>query len=210
MGADEDEARKELRKSLDFEISLAKASLPREERRNATRLYHPTTLNDLGRNEGKGLISDWTEYVNRVLTKEVVQVDGDERVVVSTPGYLRNLTQLLAREDKRNVANYLMWRVTRASLGFLNKAARRTIQEYQMKLSGKTETTPRWKTCVGTGAGSFMAAVGQVFVYKHFDHEAKHRMNEMVSDIKTEFRAILKEVFKSLSSLPVKVCLIGV
>ena len=46
-----------------------------------------------------------------------LQVKPSERVVVSTPGYLKNLTKILADEPKRNVANYMLWRATRASLG---------------------------------------------------------------------------------------------
>ena len=50
-----------------------------------------------------------------------IQVDSNERVVVSTPGYLRNFTTILASEPKRNIANYMLWRAARASIGFLNK-----------------------------------------------------------------------------------------
>ena len=50
-----------------------------------------------------------------------IQVDSNERVVVSTPGYLRNFTSILASEPKRNIANYMLWRAARASIGFLNK-----------------------------------------------------------------------------------------
>ena len=50
-----------------------------------------------------------------------VQVDENERVVVSTPDYLRNFTSIINSEPKRNVANYMLWRAARASIGFLNK-----------------------------------------------------------------------------------------
>ena len=50
-----------------------------------------------------------------------VQVDDNERVVVSTPSYFKNFTTILATEPKRNVANYMLWRAARASIGFLNK-----------------------------------------------------------------------------------------
>ena len=51
----------------------------------------------------------------------VLQVDDNERVVVSTPSYFRNFTTILATEPRRNVANYMLWRAARASIGFLNK-----------------------------------------------------------------------------------------
>jgi hypothetical protein len=51
-------------------------------------------------------------------------------VVLNTPGYLRNLTTLLAAEPKRNVANYMLWRAARASIGFMTKEARDIVEEY--------------------------------------------------------------------------------
>ena len=71
LGADPAKAAEELKASLTFEIKLANASLPRELRRNATKLYHPMKLSAL---KDIAPIADWTEYVNNVLTKEVAEV----------------------------------------------------------------------------------------------------------------------------------------
>ena len=35
-------------------------------------------------------------------------------------------------------------------------------------MTGKKATTPRWKSCVGSASGSFSAAVGKMYVLKHF------------------------------------------
>lgn len=191
LGADPVQAATQLKESLFFEIRLANGSLPREERRNATRLYHPMKLKEL---DGIAPILNWTTYVNTILTEEIIQVDGDERVVVNTPGYLKNLTEILKVEPKRNVANYMMWRAARASIGFMNKAAREIIEEYARNITGKTATTPRWKTCVSSAGGSFSAAVGKMYVSKHFQEDAKESMLEMVTDIRQEFSLILNEI----------------
>ena len=71
MGADPERAKTELLESLTFEIKLANASLPREERRNASKLYHPMSLAELSQEIP---IIDWTQYVNNVLTPEILQV----------------------------------------------------------------------------------------------------------------------------------------
>jgi len=49
---------------------------------------------------------------------------------VIAPGFLKNLSLILKDEPIRNVANYMMWRAAKASIGFLNKAAREVIEEY--------------------------------------------------------------------------------
>ena len=44
LGANVVTATSEMKESLKFEIELANISTPREERRNATKLYNPTTV----------------------------------------------------------------------------------------------------------------------------------------------------------------------
>merc|ERR1719305_1195455 len=167
FGANPETVEKELEETLNFEIKLSNASLPKELRRNAFKLYNPMTLADLGH-----LIPwlDWTEYTNRILTK------------------------ILAEEPKRNIANYMLWKVALSTLGYMDKSSRDLVEQYSRDASGKTDDTPRWKTCVSTAAGSFSAAVGQLYVTKHFNEEAKEKMMEMVHDIKDEFKMILDEV----------------
>jgi len=55
-------------------------------------------------------------------------------------------------------------------------------------------TVPRWKTCVDSASGHFAAVIGKLYVEKHFKEDAKNAMNEMVSDIKEEFRILINEV----------------
>ena len=71
LGADPVRAASELRESLLFEIKLANASLPREQRRNASKLYNPMKLSEMS---GIADIVDWTTYVNNVLTEDLLQV----------------------------------------------------------------------------------------------------------------------------------------
>merc|ERR1719471_1638983 len=74
----------------------------------------------------------------------------------------------------------MMWRAARASVGFLNEEIRSIGEEFVKNVTGKTETPPRWKKCMGSAAGSFSAAVGKMYVQKHFNHKAKDSMLEMV------------------------------
>jgi hypothetical protein len=47
LGADRQAATSEMKDSLIFEIELATISAPREERRNVTNLYNPTTVKEI-------------------------------------------------------------------------------------------------------------------------------------------------------------------
>ena len=67
----ESSARTEMKDVLLFEMSLANFSLPREERRNATKLYNPMRIKDLAKFDPN---TPWLEYINNILTPEIIQV----------------------------------------------------------------------------------------------------------------------------------------
>merc|ERR1719509_368082 len=191
LGADRPTAEKELKESLMFEIELAHASQAREQRRNATRLYNPMMIKDLA--EYAPMVP-WLEYINNILTEDLIQVEDTERVILDEPGYLKNLTVLLPKTPPRTVANYMFWRAARASLGYFTEAARKIQLEFSKNITGTKSETPRWRQCTGAASGSFASPVGNMYVTKHFNEDAKHTMNEMVADIRTEMEKILSKI----------------
>jgi len=191
LGADRDTAAKELKESLEFEISLAHASQAREKRRNATRLYNPMRIDEL---HTLAPMVPWVDYINNILTKDLLQVEADERVIVDEPGYLKNLTALLPKVKKRTIANYMFWRVASASLGYFTEDARKIQLDYRKNITGTKTQTPRWRVCTSTASGSFSSPLGNMYVSKHFNEGAKHAMEEMVKDIRVEFKRILNEI----------------
>ena len=191
LGADRATAATELKQSLLFEIELAKASRAREERRNATRLYNPMMIKELHQHAP---MVPWLEYINNILTEDLVQVENTERVILDEPGYLSNLTKLLPKTENRTIANYMFWRVARSSLGYFTEAARKIQLEYAKNITGTKSETPRWRRCTGSASGSFASPIGNMYVSKHFNEDAKHSMDEMVRDIRAEFDRILTEI----------------
>ena len=71
LGAEPDFAEREMRAVLDFEIQLANFSIPREERRNASKLYNPMRIRDIAKFDPH---TPWLDYINKILTPEIVQV----------------------------------------------------------------------------------------------------------------------------------------
>jgi len=191
LGADRTTAERELKESLLFEIELAHASKPREERRNATRLYNPMMIKDL---HTLAPMVPWLDYINNILTKDLLQVEETERVIVDEPGYLRNLTQLLPKIKKRTIANYMYWRAARASLGYFTEAAKKIQLDYSKNITGTKSRTPRWRECTGAASSSFASPIGNMYVTKYFNRDAKAAMDEMVKDIRKEFDIILDEI----------------
>ena len=71
LGADPSAARAEMLEVLRFEMSLANFSLPREERRNASKLYNPMRVRDLSKFDPN---TPWLDYINNILTPDIIQV----------------------------------------------------------------------------------------------------------------------------------------
>lgn len=121
-GANRTEAEQEMKDVLEFEISLAnvnfilafnskfltkllecflwKISLPREERRNSSKLYNLKQLKELQKIFPS---LDWVDYFNTFLTP-ADQVNEEEAVVMTDVKLFRNLCELLEITKKRCVA----------------------------------------------------------------------------------------------------------
>jgi len=191
LGADRSAAEEEMMEALEFEMELAHASMPREMRRDSERLYNPMMIKDLS--EYAPMVP-WLDYINNILTPEIMVVEDTERVILNEPGYLRNLTTILQKAKKRTIANYMFFRAASSSLGYFTEAARKVQEDYSQELSGSTGKSPRWKTCVGLASGIFSSVVGHMYVKKHFKEDAKAAMNEMVKDIRAEMDIILSNI----------------
>ena len=85
LGADRKTAEKELKESLEFEIKLAHASQARENRRNASRLYNPMMIRDL---HTLAPMVPWPEYINNILTKDLLQVCSNIQVACGIFGFI--------------------------------------------------------------------------------------------------------------------------
>lgn len=191
LGADPNLAARDMRDVLLFEMKLAEFSLPREERRNASKLYNPMTIKDLTKLDPN---TPWLDYINTILTPEIIQVTEDEVIIVDVPSYIQKFSKYLKTVPARVQSNYMLWRVAAASMRYLTEEARKISLKFSTKLTGKSEETPRWRNCVEAAKGSLANAVGSMYVRKYFQEDAKQSALEMVHDIRSEFDAILDKI----------------
>jgi membrane metallo-endopeptidase-like protein 1 len=97
LGVDIDTAKTELKQIVEFEIKLANISAPKEERRNDTKLYNPTTLGEI--KSGPGLPESWTTYVQDVFDFPNVnfKIEPNEKIIIKDVNFYANLTKILGR-----------------------------------------------------------------------------------------------------------------
>ncbi|RWS10165.1 membrane metallo-endopeptidase-like 1, partial [Dinothrombium tinctorium] len=135
--------------------------------------------------------------VNKIIafeTKLAESIDHSELVIVRVPSYLSQLESLLLEEDKRVIANYMIWRAVFSSLGQLDTKWRHLAESYDRVLSGRSIEKPRHDTCIRKLMNRFGIALSAMYIRDKFDEESREKAYEMVDYIKRKFLNILKSV----------------
>ena len=194
LGAEYESALNELKESLLFEISLANITIPKEERRNSSALYNPTTLGELPVLEA--LPPSWVAYIQTLFEKaSKVTIDDKEKIILTNLEYFDKLSTLLKNTKPRTLANYLAWQAVKSSMSTLNQAAQAIKLAYDKAISGVMELPPQWKRCTNdigfnniVGLSSLGLVAGSMYVKYFVNQKTKKDMEEMASNLRKAFK----------------------
>ncbi len=160
-----------------FEKALANASMTRVERRDPNKTYHKMTVAELN---ALAPLFHWQE----MLTKLSVQSD---TVIVSQPGFMKEIEALLKKEKLDQWKNYLRWCVLDHAAPFLSSAFVAESFKFNQTLSGQKEMQPRWKRVMGATDRLMADPLGSIYVATYFTPAAKARMLELVGNLSKTF-----------------------
>merc|ERR1712123_213855 len=203
MGAEEEVAKVEMKEALELELKLAEMSLPREERRNKTALYNPMTIKEVQELYPQIPL---LQYINDILDVTAdLTVDENEVVNVAVPKYITDFREYIASASPRAQANYIIWRNVKFAMSYLNDEARQIKLAYSKVLTGKAQESRRWEKCVKSTSGldgtylyfyegSLTNAIGAMYAKEHFKPEAKEIADEMVKNVRDEFKKMIDEL----------------
>jgi putative endopeptidase len=171
---------------LRIETLLAKASMKKEDARDAEKTYHKVTIAKLNK-ESKNI--DWNEYLERLSAKDV------KEVIVLQPEFLQCVDELLAKIPLSDWKVYLEWHIGNDFSGILTSAlAKHYFSFYGTVLSGTKVMKPLWRRVLGAVNSQVGELLGKLYVEKYFTTEAKHRMHILVDDLFTAYEARLKSL----------------
>merc|ERR1719357_833771 len=188
LGADRDIANQEMKDVLDFEIKLAKISLPREDKRNFTKLYHKMIVKEVSLLYPE---FPWVEYLNSFLPIEAnINIDDKEEVIVKVPKYIKDFAALISTVPARTIGNLIMWGNVQSSMEFLNKEARDIDLGFYKTFIGQNSSPPQWELCVGS-TSLLGHAIGAMYVKENFSPNGKDITNTMVGNIMEEFNTMI-------------------
>ncbi len=169
-----------------LETRIAQAHWTRVQNRDRTLTYNLLPLD--------GLVElapgfDWTGWLS---AGDVADID---EIVVRQPDYLTALATLQADTPITDWQDYHRFHLLRSHAGSLPAAfVEENFDFYGRILNGQPEMRPREKRGVALVQSLLGFAVGQEYVARHFQPEAKARMDAMVANIKVAFGQAIDEL----------------
>jgi putative endopeptidase len=175
LGDPPDSAAAEAQSVLRLETTLAKGSMTRVERREPKNLDHKMTGGEL---EKLAPDFQWKVYFAKV------GLPGLNSLNVASPGFLKVMSEAIAKENLADWKSYLRWHLVHSYAPFLSSAfLNENFAFYGKTLQGQQELQPRWKRCTENVDDHLGEALGQVYVEKYFRSDAKHQALKMVKEI---------------------------
>ena len=194
LGAQKNKATEELQKVLEFEMKLANISLAQEDKRNANRLYNPTTLAKFPR--GGGLPDSWTIYFQKLFEfgNEKLDIQETERVIIGDVNFYQNLSSVLGSTETRTLANYIGWRIAQQAMDYLGSEARDILQKFMKAITGADQKSPQWKICLGKVSSHYKYVVSSMYARFIFNADSKKQVLDMTQYLRRSFAKILDDV----------------
>ncbi|XP_038075379.1 endothelin-converting enzyme homolog [Patiria miniata] len=185
LGANETVAKEDMTKLIEFESHMA----------NLTVLHPDDGIKYVEytfKQIGMGVIN-WTRFYQLMLPASVNPgVTDDEPIVNYRPDYIGNVTLWLRDQDDRVKANYMIWRLVSELVPFMSETFLAIEQKYQEVADGTSAATPRWKTCAKNANKIYKYISGRMYVEDHFPEDAKQKTLELVRNLQTAFKSMLK------------------
>ncbi|MFA6494633.1 MAG: M13 family metallopeptidase, partial [Candidatus Paceibacterota bacterium] len=169
-----------------IETELAKASMTRVELRDIEKQYNRRTLAKLAK-EAPGI--DWQKYFR------LVGISNTGELIVNQPMFMKRAGELITEVSLDEWKAYFTWHVVSGSANFLGKLfVNEHFKFYSTVLSGVKKQRPEWEKTVAFIDGTVGEALGKLYVKKHFDHESKKKINELVDNLFAAYREHIEAV----------------
>jgi putative endopeptidase len=207
-GDDSLAAATQARELLDFETTLARASMTREQQRDPEAVYHLTKTTALRRSAPKFA---WTEYFTGLGLPRLTELN------IAQPEFVTVFDSLIAAAPIATWRAYLRWKLLAAAAPMLSTPfAQESFRFNSTVLEGTPAMRPRWKRCLARTDDALSEILGKAYVRQHFTPETKARALQMVRNIQAEFRARLTaltwmspetktKAFRKLETMVVKI-----
>ena len=170
---------------MDFETTLAKATMTNVARRDPYNRIHKM---DLAHLQELAPAYDWAGAF------DLLQAPRSVAINVFETEFLKTYNRQLQEAPLETWKTWLRWRLIHARAPFM--AAKFYDQWFHFErgvLFGVSQQSARWKVCVTSADATLGEALGRLYIEKYFPPEARRRMKELVENM----RAALGDELKS-------------
>ncbi|MES2202796.1 MAG: M13 family metallopeptidase [Patescibacteria group bacterium] len=158
-----------------IETALAKASMPKEDTRDAEKTYHKMSTAQL---QKKAPTVDWSEYFARTRAK------GVKELIVGQPEFFAAVSKLIKDTPLQDLKTYMEWHVINNCASLLSEPfVKENFHFYGTTLTGVKKMRAPWRRALGATNGALGELVGKLYIERYFPASAKKAMDELVSDL---------------------------
>jgi len=171
---------------LALETRLAEVQWTREENRDRVKQYNPMSLAQL-QELAPGI--DWPGYFEASLLPE------RETYIVMQPSFFTAAADIITSTDVATWQDYLRYQTLSRYAPILSDdyfAA--SFDMFSKGLQGTEEPRPRWKRGISSLNDNMGELLGQLYVERHFNADAKARMQELIDNLVEAYRISITEL----------------
>ena len=171
---------------MQLETTIAQAQMSRVEMRDPVKLYNKFSVADLS---AKTPNLAWQSILPQLGYKTK-----QDSVLVSNPKFMVFIDSLLNKVSLDDWKVYLKWGVIKEAAPYLSSDFVNANFAYNQSLNGQKEQTPRWQRMSGLIDRQLGDLLGQLYVDKYFNQDAKQRMMELVNNLSFTFDSRIKKL----------------
>jgi putative endopeptidase len=179
-GVDDGAAR--AKRVFDLETSIASHHWDAVESRDSQKTYNLMPWTGVQVRFGDVALNRWRESIGGP--------DGAfDEVVLRQPSFADGLAGLFVADHLEAWKDWLTWQLISSYAPYLSSdIVDEHFDFYGRTLSGVSELRPRWKRAVALVEGGMGEAVGKIYVERHYPHEVRARMDELVANLVEAYR----------------------
>ena len=164
----------------ELEHALAEAHWTKEANRNPVATYNPKTFEEL---QALAPNYHWRAAM------DAAGIGERDVYIVRQPSFYEDASEIVAATPLETWKDYLTFQTIDAFANVLgDDFFQARFDFYDAGLSGLEAPEPKWKRAVTAINGSMGELLGQLYVDKHFDENAKARMDELIANLVEAYR----------------------
>jgi endothelin-converting enzyme len=172
---------------VSFETKLANARPDEEDLEDVIKAYNPKTTCEL-----KQLVPQLS--AEKIMLELAPPGYTAPYVIVSSPSYLQNLSEIVESTPKAMVQAYLVWKTVQAYASKVEDPVIEPLRRFWNELEGKEPHAreERWRTCIRSCDSTLGWTLSKFYVDEAFSPKDKKLGDQIIDDIKDSFIGLLR------------------